>query len=145
MEKILTNTNNNQEVAMEKLFENAIASSSKSNNRASGEVGVMSIVKAKTGNRSTLARKLLKKLNNPEKVQAAFTEDSVIIGEKLPNNNSSFNIKISGAKGIIYSTQLVKEIAELFGLDFSDRTSITFNDVKYVLNEEYPVAIVKIK
>ena len=145
MENILTNTINNKEVMIEELFKDAIGSTIKSKSRTAGEAGVMSIVKARTGNRNTLSKELLDKLNNPQKIQISYTEDSVIIGEKLPNNNSSFNVKISGAKGIIYSTQLVKEIAELFGLDFSDRTSITFNEVEYVLNEESPVAIIKIK
>ena len=145
MENILTNTINNKEVMIEELFKDAIGSTIKSKSRTAGEAGVMSIVKARTGNRNTLSKELLDKLNNPQKIQISYTEDSVIICEKLPNNNSSFNVKISGAKGIIYSTQLVKEIAELFGLDFSDRTSITFNEVEYVLNEESPVAIIKIK
>lgn len=145
MENLAINTINNKEVLVNDILKAAIASTSKSISRASGEAGVMSIVKAKTGNRQTLSKELLQELNNPERVQIAFTEGSVIIGERLPNNNSSFNVKISGAKGIIYSSQLVKEITDWFELDFSNRTSITFNEVEYILNEEYPVAIIKIK
>ncbi|MBW6411339.1 amidophosphoribosyltransferase [Clostridium weizhouense] len=145
MENILTNTINNKEVMTEELFKNAIGSIIKSKSRTAGEAGVMSIVKARTGNRNTLSKELLAKLNNPQKIQIAYTEDSVIIGEKLPSNDSSFNVKISGAKGMVYSAGLAREISELFELDFSDRTSITFNEVEYVLNEEYPVAVIKIK
>lgn len=145
MENILANTINDKEGLAKDILQDAVASTSKSISRASGEAGVMSIVKARTGNRQTLSKQLLEELNNPQSVQEAFTEDCIIIGERLPKNSSLFNIKRSGNKGIIYSTQLVKEIAELFDLDFSDRTSITFNEVEYVLNEEYPVAIVKIK
>lgn len=145
MENLAINTINNEEGLVNDILKGAIASTSKSISRASGETGVMSIIKARTGNRQTLSKELLEELNNPEKVQIAFTEDSVIIGEKLPNNDNYFSLKISGNKGIIYSTQLVKEIAELFDLDYSNKTSITFNEVEYAQNEGYPVAIVKIK
>lgn len=145
MEQLVTMAINNEEGSVNDILKDAIASASKNKSRVAGEAGVMSIIKARTGNRQTLSKELLEQLNNPEKVQIAFTEDSVIIGEKLPNNDSSLNIKRSGAKGIIYSTQLVTEIVDLFDLDFRNRTSITFNEAEYVLNEEYPVAIIKIR
>ena len=145
MEKLVTNNINNGEAEINDISKGAIPSNIKSKGRVSGSAGIISIVKAETGNRITSSKELLEKLNNPEKVQVAFTEDSVIIAEKLPNNNSSFNIKRSGAKGIIYSVLLVAEIAKLFELDFSNRTSITFNEVDYSINEDYPVAIIKIK
>ena len=145
MEKLVTNNINKGEAEINDILKGAIPSNIQSKGRVSGSAGIMSIVKAETGNRITSSKELLEKLNNPEKVQVAFTEDSVIIAEKLPNNNSSFNIKRSGAKGIIYSVLLVAEIAKLFQLDFSNRTSITFNEVDYSINEDYPVAIIKIK
>ncbi|WP_242396684.1 amidophosphoribosyltransferase [Clostridium butyricum] len=145
MEKSMKVTNNNGEVLMNDVIKGAIASTSKSMSRSLGEAGVLSIIKAKTGNRITLSKALLDELNSPEKIQIAFTKDNVIIGEKLPNNDSSFNVKLSGTKGIVYSSGLVREISELFQLDFSDKTSITFNEVEYVSNEDYPVAIIKIK
>lgn len=145
MKELVIKTINNEEGSANDILKGAKASSSKSRSRIVGEAGVISIVKAKTGNRNILSNELREKLNNPEKVQVAFAEDSIIIAEKLPNNDSSFNIKRSGVKGIIYSTQLVNEITELFELDFSCRTSITFNEVEYFISEEYPVAIVKVK
>ncbi|NMM65239.1 amidophosphoribosyltransferase [Clostridium sp. P21] len=145
MEKSVVNTINNEEGSVNDILKGAVASTSKSRSRAAGEAGVISIIKAKTGNRIIFSKELLEELNNLEKVQVAFTEDSIIIGEKLPNNQSSFNIKRSGSKGIIYSTELVNEVSELFELDFSDKTSITFNEVEYLVNEECPVAVIKIK
>ena len=145
MGELMQTTNNNGEGLMKDIIKGAIASTSKSMSRSLGEAGVLSIIKAKTGNRITLGKSLLDELNNPEKIQISFAEDSVIIAEKLPNNDSSFNVKLTGTKGIVYSAGLVREISELFKLDFSDKTSITFSEVEYVLNEDYPVAIIKIK
>ena len=132
-----------EESNMKDILDNAIASTSKSKSRTYGEKGVASIVKTKKCNRYTLSKELLIKLNNPERVQIGFDDDSILIGEKLPHNKSSFNVRRS--KGIIYSTLLVAEIAEAFGLDFTDKTSITLQKVEYGLNEEYPVARIKVK
>lgn len=145
MERLVTKTINNEEGSVNDILKGAVASTSKSKTRVSGEAGVISIVKAKTGNRITCSKELLEELNDLEKIQVAFTKDSIIIGEKLPNNESSFNIKKSGSKGTTYSTQLVNQVSEMFELDFSDKTSITFNEVEYLVNEQYPVAVIKIK
>ncbi len=145
MEALITKNINNGESVINDILKGAIPSNIKSKSRVSGNSGIMSIVKAKTGNRISIGKEVMEKLNNPEKVKIAFRDDSVIIGENLANNSSSLNIKKSGAKGIIYSIQLVGEMAKLFNLDFSDRTSITFEDVEYIVDEDYPVAIVKIK
>lgn len=143
MSKIVEEIVEKEESNMKDILDNAIASTSKSKSRAYAKKGVSSIVKTKNCNRYTLSKELLIKLNNPEKVQVGFTDDSILIGEKLPHNESNFNVRRS--KGIIYSTSLVAEISEVFGLDFTDRTSITLNEVEYGLNEEYPVARIKVK
>lgn len=127
------------------ILKNAVQSESKSVSRESGAAGVVSVVNTKSGKRITLSKKLIVKLNNPKSIQIAFTEDSIIIAEELPDNKSLFNIKINNGKGIIYSAQLVMEITELFNLEFNNKTSITFGEVEYALNDDYVVAIVKAK
>lgn len=127
------------------ILKNAVQSESKSVSRASSAAGVVSVINAKSGKRITLSKKLLVKLNNPKSIQIGFTEENIIIAEELPNNKSLFNIKISNGKGIIYSAQLVTEVTELFDLEFNNKTSITFADVEYALNDDYVVAIVKAK
>lgn len=127
------------------ILKNAVQSESKSVSRASSATGVVSVVNAKSGKRITLSKKLLEKLNNPKSIKIAFTEYGIIIAEELPDNKSLFNIKVSNGRGIIYSAQLVVEITELFDLEFNNKTSITFSEVEYALNDDYVVAIVKAK
>ncbi len=45
---------------------------------------------------------------------------------------------------IIYSAGIVKEITDLYKLDFSNKTSITFFDVEYVKYEDNVVAIITV-
>jgi hypothetical protein len=112
------------------MLKKAIQSNSKSASRELSLAGAMSIVNTKTGKRITLSKKLLEELSCPKSVQIAFTEDSIIIGEKLPNNESIFNLKMSNGKGAIYSAQEVTEIRDLFDIDFSNKTSITFAEAE---------------
>ncbi len=82
-------------------------------------------------------------LKNPEKIEVGFTEDGIVIAEKLPENGVEFSIKKTGNRMVIYSSELVKEITELFNLDFSNRVSITFTESEKYDDLDNP--IVKIK
>ena len=104
----------------------------------------MSIINSKTGKRIIVSREIMEKLNKPERIVMSFSEDKIAIGEQLPNNYNYINIKVLKSKGVIYSAGIVKEITDLYKLDFSNKTSITFFDVEYVKYEENVVAIIKV-
>ncbi|MGV3026697.1 hypothetical protein ACED96_13350 [Clostridium thermobutyricum] len=74
----------------------------------------------------------------------SFTEGKIAIGEQLPNNENYINIKLSKSKESIYSVGIVKEITDMYQLDFSSRISITFLDVEYIDYEECVVAVVTV-
>lgn len=109
------------------------------------QAGVLSIISSKrNGKRIVLSEKIMTELDNPENVQFAFDSSTIAVAECLPDNDKSFNIKISGKKGIVYAANLVDEVAEELQLDFSDKTSITFYDAEYDNHEEWPVAIISV-
>lgn len=74
----------------------------------------------------------------------SFTEGKIAIGEQLPNNENYINIKLSKSKESIYSLGIVKEITDMYQLDFSSRISITFLDVEYIDYEECVVSVVTV-
>lgn len=120
------------------------SSSNGASHRTTG-AGVMSIIKSKkNGNRITLAREVNEEIGGPESVQVSFTPHEIAIAEELPNNDNYFTIKKQNSKGVIYSASLVKEISERFGLDFSDKVSITFHKVRYVQSGQKTVAIITV-
>lgn len=119
-------------------------SESKTINKCSAEAGAMSVINSKTGKRIIVSREIMEKLNNPERIVMSFSGDRIAIGEQLPNNDNYINIKVLKSKGVIYSAGIVKEITDLYKLDFSNKTSITFFDVEYVKYEENVVAIIKV-
>lgn len=116
--------------------------SSKTTSRSNSIAGVMSVVNSNCGKRVTLSKDLMDKLNNPNKVTMSFSEESIAIGVTLPNNNNQLTIKLSGKKGVIYSSGIVSEITDKYGLDFSNRTSVTFSEVEYIENEGCTIAII---
>ena len=120
-------------------------SESKSINKGIAEAGIMSIINSKTGKRIIVSREIMEKLNKPERIVMSFSEDKIAIGEQLPNNDNYINIKVLKSKGVIYSAGIVKEITDLYKLDFSNKTSITFLDVEYVKYEENVVAIITVE
>lgn len=120
-------------------------SESKVRRKGIAEAGVMSIVNAKTGKRIMISREIMEKLNKPERVVISFAEDKIAIGEQLPNNDNYIGIKVLKSKGVIYSAGIVKEITDLYELDFSNKTSITFFDVEYVKYEDNVVAIITVE
>lgn len=123
----------------------AVPFSAKNTTRSLATKGVFTLVKAKTGNRAVISKEASKYLQNSNTLQFSYSEDSLIIGDKLPNNNNNFNVKAYKNKSIVYSVPLVREIAEKFKLDFADRTSMTFDKAEYTSYEGSPVLIIKIK
>lgn len=123
----------------------AVPFSAKNIARSLATKGVFTLVKAKTGNRAVINKEASGYLQNPNTLQFSYIEDSLIIGTKLPNNNNNFNVKAYKNKSIVYSVPLVREIAERFKLDFSNRTSMTFDEAEYTSYEGSPVLIIKIK
>lgn len=135
----------NEENIADDVLSNAKSVVSKNIVRSIGRAGAISIVNAKTGNRVTIAKECYSAIGNPAKLQFALTDNNLIVGEKVLENNNDFNVKESSGKAIIYSSALVKEITENFNLDFSNRTSITFSDVQYSNTDDVQIMIVKIK
>ncbi len=94
--------------------------------------GVMSVsvVNSENGKRVTLSGALLAALGNPDNVQfAADSKENILyIAEDLGGTQKHQNIK-HGKKGIIYNAALVQKITDSFNIDYSDKTSVTFNNV----------------
>lgn len=136
---------NNQDALQEYNLENFIASTSKTISKTSTEAGVMSVINSKNSRRITLDKDLMSELSNPEMISISFSDDSIAIAEKLPNNDNLLKVRKSGGKGVIYSVGLVSEITNKYMLDFSNRTSITFSDVEYIQLNGFTIAIIKVK
>lgn len=114
--------------------------------RAFGEAGVLSIVNSKkNGKRVSLSRELMEQLANTETVQIGFTDQLIAISEYLGDQYTSYMLRKSGSKSIIYSSELVKQITEKYHLNFTNRTSFTFTEASYKSQGDKKIAFVNIR
>ncbi|CAI3246752.1 Amidophosphoribosyltransferase [Clostridium neonatale] len=144
-DEVSNKTKKENSIEVAECIADAVPFSAKNTARSLATKGVFTLVKAKTGNRAVINKEASEYLQNPSTLQFSYNEDSLIIGTKLPNNNNNFNVKAYNNRLIIYSVPLVREIAERFKLDFSNRTSMTFDEAEYTSYEDSPVLIIKIK
>lgn len=138
-------TDNNQESNNNYNLEMFQPALSKTITRSNLIAGVMSVVNSKSSKRIVLSKELMDKLNAPTKVAISFSEECIAIGRTLPNNNNQLIVKPIGKKGAIYSSGVVSEITDMYGLDFNNRTSITFSEVDYIEADVSTVAIINAK
>ena len=143
-DEVSNKTKEENSIEVAECIADAVPFSAKNTARSLATKGVFTLVKAKTGNRAVINKEASEYLQNPSTLQFSYNEDSLIIGTKLPNNNNNFNVKAYKNKSIIYSVPLVREIAERFKLDFSNRTSMTFDEAEYTSYEGSPVLVIKV-
>lgn len=146
-ETCIDNVNEETESDIEELLNSSKPVLAKNIRRThSSGSGVLSIINAKTGMRITISKEGYERMGQPQTVQFALTDDELLIGKTLSNNSDEFNVKNYKNKGIIYSSPLVKEITETFKLDYSSRTSITFDNHRFVkCGDDEIILAVKLK
>lgn len=90
----------------------------------------------RNGMRIAISPMVMTQLGSPETIQVAMGEDGIALAAYLPDNQTSFEVKKMGNKAVIYCAPLVREVTEIFDLDFSDRTSISFSEISYMQTVE---------
>ncbi|WP_419877956.1 hypothetical protein [Brevibacillus centrosporus] len=112
--------------------------------RTVSKAGAMSVVSSKNGTRVALSQGVIEHLHHPDSIQIGFSDHQIAIAKHLGDHYTSYSMKQSGTKSIIYCKELVKQITERYGLDFRNRTSITLSEVKYVGNGNSTVAFIQV-
>ena len=106
-----------------------------------------SVVNSSNGSkRISISNVVHKKLGHPQSIQVAFSDDSILLASRLSKDKNAgfFILKPQGKNQMCYCTDLVREITKRFGLDFSNRVSMTFCNVKYETINNIPAAVIKI-
>lgn len=138
-------TNDNLEEIKESTLEAFIPSISKAVANKSKRGGGLSVINAQTCKRVSMNKKIIDYLKVEDKIQFAFSDSEIAIAKELYKDENYFNIKISKGAGIVYCSELVFEITDLYDLDFKDRTSITFDNIQYKSIQDINVVIVKVR
>jgi len=111
-----------------------------------GKPSICIVNSERNGKRLMLSEALFQLLESPKKLSFLFKENHLAIANEFPKTEA---IKFSPDKRshIIYSSGLVQDIVKKFNLDYSNRTSLSFNDIevkrmKNATGAEIPVALV---
>ncbi|MEK3719247.1 hypothetical protein [Paenibacillus sp. FSL H8-0034] len=148
-------TNNHEEIVTNQQIDSAQdadlisglkAVGSKHQSKGTGGESVFSVINTPgNGKRTTISPNLISKIGSPAKVQVSVNDKGIAISSKLPDNDSSFTLRKTSSKAVIYSKELVDELTALFDLDFSGRSSISFYDVTYLTLDDAEVAFVPLR
>ncbi|RTE02759.1 hypothetical protein [Paenibacillus whitsoniae] len=118
---------------------------SKPTKKTAGGDAMFTIVKTlRNGNRIVFAAEIIQKIGSPKCVELAFTDNGIAVKGCESSRPESFRLNEIGKKQGIYCKDLVEEIAEVFKLDFSQRTSISFDEVTYLSDGSGKIASVVI-
>jgi len=129
-------------VSLEEL--NLRPSVSKQVSRIAPQKSVVTVVSTESnGKRVAIAQEVIKKIGSPEHIQIALNHAGIAIGVGFTGDDNYFQLRKAANKAVIYSSQLVAELTEAFGLDFTNVTSVSFQDVTYLKVGSRDVAFVK--
>lgn len=132
-------------------FTNIVPPSEKAQVRKNNHKGVLTIVqKAGSSNCITFSLQLADVLGLTDKVIVGFLkeEKKILLGKKLPGiNHDGYELKCRMSHGkcikkVIYSAPLVREIIEMFQMDFSGKTTETLYDLNIEEEQGCKIAII---
>lgn len=110
-----------------------------------GDSGPLSIVNPEDNTKCLLIKKeLIDNIKAPSEITFSKSETELMITHPKTSEDNSFRLRKRGKNYVVYSAELVEEIAQHFELDYSNgRTCRTFGEVRY--DKEADAAYVKIK
>lgn len=116
----------------------------KQKNGISGDSGLLSVVNPEDNTKCLLIkRELTNKINVSEEVQFGFGENELLIMKPISEDENTFRLRKRGSNFVVYSAELVEEITDYYGLDYSEgRTCRTFGEVRY--DYDFNIAYVSI-
>lgn len=99
----------------------------------------------KYGKRIALASEIIETIGSPSEVQVFLNNTGLVISEASEDSENPFRLRVSGNKYIIYSSDLVQEITNAFQLNFSQVTSVSFQNVQYITRHDQILAFVELR
>lgn len=115
-------------------------------NRTSNGIYSVNIVNNKNGKRVSFSKPLSLKLGLQDSIDIVALEEEgvILIAKNLPYDvKSTYGLR-GDDKKIIYSSELVQSLTEIFALDFSTKTSCSFTDITVNADDNMLMAAIKI-
>lgn len=101
----------------------------------------------KSGRKLIICKKWIEDIGNPSHIQVGYTDNCIVFSKQLHENKKEsgyFVLRPQGNAFVVYCSDLVHEITDVFGMDFSGKVSITFTAVRYDRTGKNVAALVKV-
>lgn len=108
----------------------------------SGVRGGLSIVNAKTGQRISLCGDMWDHLGNTHELQFKVGKDQLLVSSIIDDTDKVWNLTPTAKKAILYKSDLVNSLTQSYNLDFSNKSSLSFNKYKKTYHQGKPVVLV---
>ena len=95
----------------------------------------VSMVNNRNGKRFTLSKALHEFLGSPKRLQFVADGKYLYIGATIPHSTEFVTFSKGVGTTIIYDAGFVEYISRTFDLDYSNRTSISFSEIKIETHE----------
>ncbi|EGC92681.1 hypothetical protein HMPREF9402_2866 [Turicibacter sp. HGF1] len=113
---------------------------------ARGRGGLSIINSENNGKRITLTKKWWIELGQPQTIQFAMHNHTLVVGECLGDQFPSFSWITKDQKPVLYHSALVKELVNYYQLDYSNgRTSLSFGEIQLKKINGKPALIIQMK
>ncbi|MDB8545256.1 hypothetical protein PNV01_10585 [Turicibacter sanguinis] len=114
-----------------------------SKERSKGGVrGGLSIVNAKTGQRISLCSDIWDHLGNTKKLQFKVSKNQLLVSSIIDATDPVWDLTPNAKKAILYKSNLVNSLTQSYNLDFSNKSSLSFNTYKKTSYQGKPVVLV---
>lgn len=101
-------------------------------------LGLLTVINStRNGKRVEFRKEVVDKLGVSDVITVCYDDEKVIFFKPIDDTDTViFNVRKSCGKTVIYSYQLVEELAEFFNLDFTTRVCHTLSDGGFDVFEE---------
>lgn len=113
----------------------------KGNKKRGEHKGALTMICSKNGKRVMISKELAQTLELADVVKMGFIGKNLVLGKHLPGHSNEFSLKRQGGKGVIYSADVVRVIAQTQKISFKNTISFTWYNPKVDEYENSPVAI----
>lgn len=109
-----------------------------------GKKGSLTMIcSAKNGKRLLVSAELVETLKLADTVKIGFIDNTLVLGKHLPGENNTFRLKKLGKKLVVYSSELVRTIAEKQSINFENKVSHTWYKSFVEEYENSPIVLFK--
>lgn len=99
----------------------------------------------KNGKRLSFSLDADNHLGNPRTIDFSYDAKGIMLGTNLKDEDNTYAPSRNESKPIIYSSSLVIELTEVFNLDFSNKTTISFYRSEYLMIDGVAAVFIPIR